>query len=95
MHRIHDRNQHTMDNAGMDTIVEGMEKYLKFQCSLCKKIFACKTQLDMHMNIHTGAKPFICEDPGCGARFSHSSNLSRHMKTVHMKPWSRSAIKPP
>ncbi|ORY28825.1 hypothetical protein BCR39DRAFT_575573 [Naematelia encephala] len=32
------------------------------------------------MSVHTGAKPFVCEEPDCGRRFSVSSNLRRHEK---------------
>ena len=37
------------------------------------------------MNIHTGAKPFVCCQESCGARFNHRSNLQRHVKIVHWK----------
>ena len=73
----------TVGDSGTETAAVEIGRYLKFQCSVCKKIFACKTSLQMHLNIHTGTKPFICKDANCGAKFSHSSNLRRHMKTVH------------
>lgn len=36
------------------------------------------------MNIHCGKKPFICEYPDCGKRFSEKGNMKTHLKT-HMK----------
>ena len=83
---VQNRNPHTaVDIARTEGIAYDAEKYLKYQCPICQKIFAGKVHLEMHKNIHTGAKPFVCDDPNCGARFSHSSNLGRHIKTVHSK----------
>ena len=35
------------------------------------------------MNIHTGAKPYKCEFPGCGKGFSQTGKLSQHKKQDH------------
>ena len=53
----------------------------KFKCNLCNKGFISQSALEMHLNVHTGAKPFRCDV--CPAKFNHRSNLQRHLKTVH------------
>ncbi|KXN91070.1 Zinc finger protein C25B8.19c [Leucoagaricus sp. SymC.cos] len=37
----------------------------------------------IHLNSHTGEKPFICPHPDCGRSFSVLSNMRRHAR-VHM-----------
>ena len=33
--------------------------------------------------MHTGERPFVCDFPGCGMSFLHSSRLPPHKKTYH------------
>lgn len=37
--------------------------------------------MTMHKRVHTGERPLVCDFPGCGKRFSESSNLSKHRKS--------------
>lgn len=47
---------------------------------MCKNIFI-NSILAIHERTHTFEKPLLCPYPGCGARFSDSSNLAKHRKT--------------
>ncbi|KAL5488488.1 hypothetical protein ACEPAI_6606 [Sanghuangporus weigelae] len=54
-------------------------------CPHCKKRFNRPSSLKIHLNTHTGAKPFECPYPGCGRQFNVSSNMRRHYRN-HSSP---------
>ncbi|TFK74063.1 hypothetical protein BDN72DRAFT_956130 [Pluteus cervinus] len=54
-------------------------------CSYCAKRFSRPSALKIHLSMHTGEKPFICPETGCGKSFSVRSNMSRHVRIVHQK----------
>lgn len=50
-------------------------------CHVCRATLAGSANLKRHMRIHTGERPFQCKF--CGRLFSISSNLRRHVNTLH------------
>lgn len=53
-------------------------------CSICHKVFNRPSGLRIHMHTHTGEKPYKCNWPMCGKRFSVRSNMIRHLK-IHRR----------
>ncbi|CAG8457560.1 10590_t:CDS:1 [Funneliformis mosseae] len=54
----------------------------RYQCPYCSKRFSRPSSLRIHTYSHTGEKPFVCTEPGCGRKFSVQSNMRRHLR-VH------------
>lgn len=57
----------------------------KYECSYCGKGFNRPSSLKIHLNSHTGEKPFVCPVESCGRSFSVLSNMRRHAR-VHAQP---------
>lgn len=71
---------------------QDLEKHLKerhvpkeiiLECEYCQKRFNSKSDLTIHIRIHTKERPYIC--PHCGNSFKTSSQLSNHEKS-HSDP---------
>lgn len=54
----------------------------RYICPYCSKGFSRPSSLRIHTYSHTGEKPFVCSEDGCGRRFSVQSNMRRHLR-VH------------
>ena len=49
-----------------------------FTCEVCSKKLSSKQNLDRHLIIHTGLKPFKCPEPNCGYSCSDKGSLKIH-----------------
>ena len=65
--RVHERSVHLNEKP--------------FQCQICLKKFAHKSDAKKHLHVHSGVKPYICLT--CKKSFSQSSNLFTHIRKQH------------
>ncbi|CAG9332852.1 unnamed protein product [Blepharisma stoltei] len=65
-------------------------KTKNFKCNYCHKFFSSKQNLDEHIFIHTGERPFTCEI--CQISFRQISQLSLH-KRNHSKVFIKNNVK--
>ncbi|KIP10881.1 hypothetical protein PHLGIDRAFT_64854 [Phlebiopsis gigantea 11061_1 CR5-6] len=71
----------TYDPTGLDRTTSATGRY---ECSWCGKGFTRPSSLKIHMNTHTGERPYVCPFEGCGRSFSVQSNMRRHAR-VHTR----------
>jgi hypothetical protein len=68
------------ENGGDGNVPKNTVK-ARHQCSLCPKSFDRRYFLNVHMNTHTGARPFSCTH--CQASFASPSALLVHNRRKH------------
>lgn len=56
-----------------------------FECTLpkCGKTFVSSRALGDHMNVHSGARPYVCDYPGCGKGFKQQNHSDQHFRAKH------------
>jgi KRAB domain-containing zinc finger protein len=52
-----------------------------YNCDICDKGFSDNSNLQNHVRIHTGDKPYTCKCDICGKGFSQNGNLQTHIRT--------------
>lgn len=52
----------------------------KFKCPTCNRFLSSKQNYIDHQNIHTTAKPYICQMPGCTKTYRQLSQFYIHQK---------------
>lgn len=57
----------------------------KLSCPHCKKPFKVQYFLDQHMRIHSGERPFVCQQCGTGFAIFQLLNIHRRFKCPHRK----------
>lgn len=52
-----------------------------YKCEECHKAFFTRQELEAHSRVHSGLKPFVCNQ--CGKNFARVHHLRRHIDCVH------------
>ncbi|XP_058118322.1 zinc finger protein 556-like [Anopheles ziemanni] len=83
--KLHSNQQAGVEGLYRSTLKDNGEKSgpspqpeKRFQCPYCQTNFALAFQLKIHINTHTGQKPYVCKN--CGKGFAQPSNLHVHSK---------------
>jgi uncharacterized C2H2 Zn-finger protein len=80
--KIEENRQSIID---FDKMVDDRSKQKLYACPKCNRPFSRKFNMESHLTTHDPhrVKPFLCEYPGCGHRFTRKHDLKRHVNGIH------------
>ena len=66
-----------------DSCIAGVDdgESFNFKCSYCKRNLSSRQNLREHIYIHTGERPYVCDESGCGLTFRQGSLYSIHRRS--------------
>ncbi|KAL9539730.1 hypothetical protein MBANPS3_010095 [Mucor bainieri] len=82
LNELGDRKLEEKTEEYENVLVARDEQTGRYYCPFCNKAFNRPSSLRIHTYSHTGEKPFVCQEEGCGRQFSVQSNMRRHLR-VH------------
>ena len=75
---------HTQMSQSSNFQSSNLTQNSNLQCFLCGRISSNAGNLQKHLRIHTGERPYSCKL--CHRTFNDRSSITRHIKTIHKVP---------
>ncbi|XP_030369483.1 testis-specific zinc finger protein topi [Scaptodrosophila lebanonensis] len=61
----------------------GSGRLRQYLCDICGKSYTQSSHLWQHLRFHQGVKPFVCQEDGCGRKFTIRPDLNDHIRKCH------------
>ena len=71
-----------LDSTLVD-VVENATGPNGYKCKVCNVFYPKKWHMKLHIRIHTGEKPYICDFENCDKAFPRPGSLSEHKRKIH------------
>lgn len=81
-HKCQYKKKKFFDDEGcIKEVKDGVVRYMK-TCELCGKQVQ-RSLFEVHMNLHTGARPYACTYEGCDKTYPSTISRDKHERLVH------------